>query len=247
MYALTTSELFSLDPEAVRLDGLGYTDEGLARSLLGLDVQPRPNVFRVRTTELEGALAALPAVRAARVEVRLPDRLQVTVEERAPIMTWRRGSASLLVDMEGRLFAAASGDAGGPVISDMRTAVPALTVGERLADLDLQVARILGAVAPADLGSSAASVSLTVTDEAGWVMEADGWRAIFGHYTAALRPPSTIEAQVDCLRGLLATGESAVEEVTLSLSSERCGTFRPRPTAKLTPSPGPGASPGRRP
>ncbi len=107
-----------------------------------------------------------------------------------------------------------------------------MTVGEQLDDLDLEVARTLGAIGPGDLGSSAPDVSLTVTDEEGWVMQAVGWRAIFGHYTPALRPASTIEVQVACLRGLLATGRSAVAEVTLSLSPERCGTFRPRPTPR---------------
>jgi hypothetical protein len=93
----------------------------------------------------------------------------------------------------------------------------------------------------------APAVSLTVTDEEGWVMEAVDWRAIFGHYTPALRPVSTIEGQVACLRGLLATGESAVEEVTLSLSPERCGTFRPRSTPTPGPTPRPGDPQTRRP
>ncbi len=92
MYGLTTSEAFVLDPGALRVEGLGYTDAALARSLIGLDAQPRPNAFRVRTTELEAALAALPPVRTARVEVQLPDRLHVTIEERTPIMTWHRGT-----------------------------------------------------------------------------------------------------------------------------------------------------------
>lgn len=248
LYWLTTAEAFALDPSSIKLDGLRYTDAAVARAALGLEEDARPNLFRLRTSHLESALLALPPVRDARVEVELPDRLHVSVEERVPILVWAHGGTALLADVEGRLFAPAGADVGLPSIYDARTSTAVPQVGDRLDDLDLQAARLLGAVRPADLGSSAASLSLSIQDDEGWVMEAPiGWRAVFGHYTVSLRPPTSIEMQVACLRGLLATGEGAVEQVTLSLSDDRCGTFVPHATPSPPSSERSGAPPSRRP
>jgi hypothetical protein len=247
LHSLTTSPVFALDPGAVSVDGLRYTDPDTARAVLALP--DGGNVFRLRTTDIERSLRELPAVRGAQVRVLLPDTVSVAVEERTPILAWRQGDTALLADVEGRLFAVATAGDPLPTIDDGRTDGPRLAIGGSLAPLDLEVARLLGAVRPSDLASEAATLTVSIQDLDGWVMQAPtGWRAVFGHYTVESTPPSDIEAQVACLRALLAGREGAVDSVTLALSSDACGTYRERtqPTATVGPSPDAGR-PSRRP
>lgn len=251
LYGLTTSPTFALDPAAVEVEGLRYTDAAAARAALGLEEGVHPNLFHVPTTRLEAALLTLPAVRAASVQARLPDELHVRVEERVPIMLWRQASADWLVDVDGVVVAQAPIDADLPRVDDQRTAsapVPTgpMAPGSLLAPLDLEVARVLGAVTPELLDIDGASLTLSVVDAEGWVMESDsGWRAVFGHYTPESRPPDSIAEQLTCLQALLMSEGEAVAEITLSLSDDACGTYRPRPTPSPSPSPAPAAS-GRR-
>ena len=57
----------------------------------------------------------------------------------------------------------------------------------------------------------------TTTD--GWVLTSPGhWRAVFGHYSETLAPPSQIPYQVQCLAALLAKTEKTLREVTLAVS-----------------------------
>ncbi len=63
-----------------------------------------PNLFRLRTDRIAQALAALPAVESARVEVRLPDTVVVTVVERQPKLIWVIGDRRYVVDDTGLLF-----------------------------------------------------------------------------------------------------------------------------------------------
>lgn len=247
LYGLTTHEAFASDPQTVTVEGLHYTDQSMALGVLGLADAGSSNLFRLRTAEMAAALRALPAIRDASVAAELPDRIRVVVRERVPMLAWRRAAGARLIDVEGVDLAAATGIEALPVIDDLRIEVTPAQPGSRLAPSDLEVARLLGAVVPADVGSAAVSLGLSVDDEEGWVMEtAEGWRAVFGHYTPTLRPASSIPAQLACLAGILAAdGEAGVRSVTLSLSDDGCGTFLPAPTKSPAPSvtPGPSRSP----
>ena len=245
MYGLTTAEDLTVDPATVTLTGLRYTDPATALAVMGL-TDSMPNLVRLRTTDLAASLLALPAVREATVEAEVPDVLRVTVVEREPIMAWRYPAALRLIDVEGVDMAPATGQEGLPLIDDRRTGSTPVLPGAAITALDLEVARLLGSIEPSDLGSSAASLSLSVTDADGWVVSTDAWLARFGHYTPTLRPPSSIAMQVACLKGILGqAGEEAISAVTLSLSADGCGTYQPvpRPTVAPTVSPGPPRSP----
>ncbi len=239
LYGLTTSPAFALDPGSVEVEGLRYTDAVAARAALGLEEGGHPNLFHLRTARLEAALMTLPTVRAASVVARLPDGLHVAVEERVPILQWGKAGARWLVDVEGVVLAPAPPDEESPLIDDQRSAAlttggepeAVMAPGGRIPPLDLEVARLLGAVTPGHLGSDGARLALTVVDEDGWVLTSDaGWRAVFGYYTLASRPPTSIQEQLTCLQALLASEEETVVEITLSLSDDACGTFRPRAT-----------------
>ncbi len=237
-YWLTSAPTFSLDPAKVDLTGFHYTDPAVALAAMGLGPDARPNLFRIDTGAMASALRGLPAVQSADVAVRLPDQLDVSITERVPIMIWQHGATRLLSDIDGDLFAPATDADALPAIDDQRGGEADPAPGATLAPLDLEVARTLSAITPADLGSDATTLSLSVTDSDGWVLAAPaGWRAVFGFYTPDLRPPSMIDGQVQCLAALLAAGESSVASVTLALNETDCGTYLPRPSPSASPQP----------
>ncbi|HBL17182.1 MAG TPA: hypothetical protein DD417_10670 [Elusimicrobia bacterium] len=177
-------------------------------------------------------IAALPAVAGASVRAVLPDRLVVTVRERAPLLVWVTAAERFAVDAEGRLFAAVQEDPPGvdgplPTVSDERRSAAGLRVGEQLAHTDLLVARQLVAVTPALLGSRARTLEIHVTDNQGYVLDArpTGWSAVFGIYTASTRPPDLVPRQVQCLRSLLADTGEALQRVILAPEGGSCGTY----------------------
>ena len=116
-----------------------------------------------------------------------------------------------------------------------------LVVGARIDPVDGRTMLELGALTPALLGSNAHELAVSVDDGDGYVVSAipSGWRAVFGHYTATLRPPDMIARQVQCLRTLLGSGEEQIETIYLAPQEERCGTYLPRPTPRVSPSPAP--------
>ncbi|MFI5262623.1 MAG: cell division protein FtsQ/DivIB, partial [Candidatus Limnocylindrales bacterium] len=225
-----------------------YTGAQAVRQALGLDGSAPINLITLQTGPLEAALRALPAVDPARADaasvvVALPDRLLVTIQERQPIVIWQVDGHRFLVDVSGTLFADLAPDAadpGLPIVLDSRADSATLAIGASLDPSDLAAVRQLAAVTPAFLGSGAASLALAVTDDEGFTVDAQPglWHAVFGVYTATLRPPTIVPAQVQCLASLLAGHEASLAIIRLAPSPNRCGTYTER-SAHPTPSPGP--------
>ena len=108
-------------------------------------------------------------------------------------------------------------------------------LGDRLDATDLAAVRLLAALTPELIGSTADHLSLSVDEASGYVLTGGRWRAVFGPYTPDALSPSRIPAQVQCLRSLLGSREKQLAEVTLAVGSsatEACGTFR-----QATPAP----------
>ena len=238
---LTTTAQFALDEDKLTISGLVHTDAGLVRQQIGLPAGSRPNVFRLNTGAMEQALLELPAVAEADVTAILPDSLVVEVTERLPVLAWRSAGGDFLVDAEGVLIVAAAPPlpTSLPVIDDRRPVSEPRAAGDRLDPVDLAAALRLGAITPALVGSGADSLSLAVERDEGFVLTAapEGWRAVFGHYTPNLRTPALIDAQVQCLRSLLAQGETEIGAIYLAAADDRCGTYLPRETPRAEPSP----------
>jgi hypothetical protein len=168
----------------------------------------------------------------------------VTLEERRPVLIWQVGARRYLADADGSLFAMLGADpppgaAGLPVVDDRRAASAGLSVGLRLDDVDLDAATRLASLVPADVGSSAVSLAVSVTDANGFTLETRpaGWSAVFGFYTPSLRTTELIPGQVRLLRSLLVGREATVERVILA--SETDGTYTPRSTPSAKPSTAP--------
>jgi cell division protein FtsQ len=62
------------------------------------------STFWVDPVAVATRVETLPNVRSARVKVRLPARVIVTVEERTPVILWQTGEANWWVDAEGVIF-----------------------------------------------------------------------------------------------------------------------------------------------
>ena len=234
----------------LQLDGVRFTDPTAVEAAVA-DARGK-NLFLVPTKPLETALEGLPTVEQARVEVRLPGTLAITIEERQPVLIWQAGSSRYLTDAQGSLFAEvtekdAAETAGLPLIDDRRlasngtpgtdeprSAAAGLGVGSRLDPIDLDAATRLASLEPADVGSTAVSLAVVVTDANGFIVDArpKGWTAVFGFYTMSLRSTEIIPGQVRLLRSLVTGREPLVDRVILA--SETDGTYTPRETAPDT-------------
>lgn len=238
LYTVTATDDFRLDPAHITVEGAVYTAREVVDTSLGYAEAARPNLFRIRTSDLAESLRLLPAVLDAEVRVLLPDRLTVRLTERAPILTWQTGDARYLVDVDGVLFArvdsgaehAAPASPGLPTVTDRRERSALPVVGERLDPIDLAAVRQLAAVTPAMVGSGANALRVTVDDAEGFTIDAlpDLWHAVFGFYTAHLRSTDIIPGQVQCLGALLGSSEASIRTIHLAPEDQRCGTFRAR-------------------
>jgi cell division septal protein FtsQ len=240
VYGVATSSAF--DYAHLQIDGAVFTNPATVETEM-TDARGE-NLFRLATGPLQARLEQLPTVAHARIDVRLPGTLAVTIEERQPVLIWKAGEHRWLVDADGGLFAELGHDlpaaaAKLPVVEDRRGASTGLAVGSHLDPVDLDAATRLASLHPADLGSAAAGLTVAVTDETGFVVASSpaAWTAVFGFYTPSLRTTDLIPGQVRLLRSLLDGREAQVDRVILASTTD--GTFTPKAT------PAPSGKPGK--
>ncbi len=241
IYGVGASSAFAYTK--LQVDGVRYTDAAAIESALA---EARgTNLFRLTTGPLRAIVESMPTVASARVQVRLPGTVAVTVDERQPIVVWAIGDARFLVDAEGLLFEKladpSAGRADVPVVVDRRARSVGLGVGMSLEPVDLDAATRLASLVPADVGSAATSLNVVVTDENGFVVAArpDGWSAVFGFYTPNLRSTDIIPGQVRLLRSLLDGREANVDRIVLASETEGTYIARPMPSPSSEPSKAP--------
>jgi cell division septal protein FtsQ len=244
LYGLASSDAFALRRTTVT--GATWTPPS---TILGALAQPEgANVFTVHADELERLVRAIPSLRGASVEVGLPDELRVAVTEREPLLVWRAGERSYLVDGEGQLFAEVGPEIAEaasklPLIDDARSEASPLGVGSSLDDVTLDAALRLASLRPADVGSGARSLVLRLDDSNGFTMRTRpaSWTAVFGFYTPTLRTTELVPGQVRLLRSILAGQEATIQRIVLA--DDRSGTIVPRPTPEPTATAKPGKTP----
>lgn len=232
-YGLLTAPAFAI--RSIDVSPLRFTDREELVASLG--VGTGTNAFRLSTAGLATEVERLPAVGAASVSVALPDRLVVSVTERTPILAWRAGESTFLVDRDGVLFAFASlapdAAASLPTIVDRR-AVSRLvvTLGARVDPVDLDAATRLASLTPEDLGSASTGLGVAITDADGFVVTTKpaSWTAVFGSYGRVLRSPELIPGQVRLLRSLLFGRETQIARIVLA--DDRNGTYVPLPSTR---------------
>lgn len=96
----------------LEVQGARFTGEAIVSQLAGMNA--RPNLFGLQTDRIAARLVSLPAVLSARVEIRLPDTVAVTLREREPRIVWVVGDVRYVADEKGLLFGMVDA-AGNPV------------------------------------------------------------------------------------------------------------------------------------
>ncbi len=248
IWGVAASPVFGV--HRVDVTGSAMTDQVALGAALDLG-SAAPNVFALGTDGLRARLAALPAVASADVSVALPGVVRVHIVEREPVLAWRVGAALLLVDRSGVVIAdatapdatdAARALAGTlPVVIDRRPVAGVtadgsrqvhrdLSVGASMDPADLDVATRLLPLVPADVGSRAAGLVVSVDETDGWLLSPAGqatWTAVLGFYGADLRTVDLVPSQVRLLRSiLLDQGEGHLRRIVLA--SEDAGTYTTR-------------------
>jgi hypothetical protein len=216
------------------------------------------SLLAVNLRAAEEAVAALPLVASVRVSAGLPDGIQIRVREKSLLLRWQIGDRIYAVSESGELLgetasldlasSAAAALAAAPLLYDDRTPSPLPTAGQ-LTATELDVITRLASLTPEDLGTAAPTLTLRLLSDFGFVVEATGpsieWNAVFGIYSATIRPTSMIPGQVRLLRSLLAGRETRIGWVILA--DDQAGTYTAKgvrpPSPSVSPNPSPGTSP----
>jgi hypothetical protein len=178
----------------------------------GADWTPREDLDRVTLPLLgrsaltvDGAataeeLAELPGVESASVDIGLFGRAEVSLIEGEAVAVWLTDAARLLVAEDGTVVGIQARDATGegsiadlPVIDDVRASSHDLSVGDRIARLDVDAALLLADLDPDRLGSQAAFLNISLDGTYGFILSSPqaGWQAALGYY--GLDPADTPE------------------------------------------------------
>ncbi len=73
--------------------------------LAALDIERGAPILAIDVAKARDAVEALPWVKTAKIERRLPDAVHVIIEERAAYALWQRGARYSLVDRDGKAIA----------------------------------------------------------------------------------------------------------------------------------------------
>ena len=136
--------------------------------------------FTASATRARDRLIKLPAVRDARVEIRIPDHARVILSERVAIARWVAGGTEWFVDADGVLFSSLD-PRGAPDIR-ITDEQKVRQAGERLDPALVDAATKLARLGPGDLRPDATSPRVVLAAGAtGLVLRfASGWEIRFG-------------------------------------------------------------------
>jgi cell division septal protein FtsQ len=136
--------------------------------------------FTASAARARERLLKLPAVRDARVDIRIPDRALVVLTERVPIARWVSGATEWFVDAEGVLFS--SLDPRGAPDVRVTDEQKQRQAGDRLDPALVDAATKLARLGPQELRPDATSPRVVLAAGAtGLVLRvAAGWEIRFG-------------------------------------------------------------------
>jgi len=145
-------------------------------------------VFLVKPGEIRDELqAAFPELASVTVEVKIPAKVQVSVVERVPVLTWKQEGRNFWVDSEGVAFPERNAQAPAIVV-EAEGALPAPPEPEEGEATDVRVnpvvpAELVGAVlAMAEEAPKDTPLVYSAQRGLGW-KDPRGWQAYFGNDT----------------------------------------------------------------
>ncbi len=136
--------------------------------------------FTTSGTAARARLLELPAVRDARVEIRIPASARIVLTERVALGRWSAGGREFFVDADGVLFDSIDPRAAPDIrITDERAG---RTAGDRLDPALVEAAFKLARLGPGDLRADATSPRVVLTQGANALVlrTAAGWEIRFG-------------------------------------------------------------------
>ena len=89
-------------PKALQVVGTTHLDAQQVAAALA--VPPDRSIFLLDHSVLEARLRALPWVKSASVSLTLPDHVQVTIDEWAPVAVLQQGERSFFLNAQGRIL-----------------------------------------------------------------------------------------------------------------------------------------------
>lgn len=153
---LPTSALFAVETVAVAGDRSLAGDEIVARA----GVRPGARLFSVDPGAVARRIERDPRIARAEVRLRLPDRVEITVTERAPVAALRLDGAYLLVDAGTVPIARRPTPSGLPIVDVEDLAPPWIQLGHPLPAPAAAVALEALLALPDDLAAQVASLHL---------------------------------------------------------------------------------------
>lgn len=178
LYYLWTLPMFQV--ENIEVSGLSRLNARDVSTVLNVANQP---IFALDASKMEHKIAgAFPEFSEVNVALGIPNKVQVNVVERLPLLKWHQEGRTTLVDANGYAFPERALEEKGPsVVVEASSAPPAIPVGE-IKDVSMQYLSI-------DMVSAILSMSAQVPAGAtliydgqhglGW-QEKQGWSVYFG-------------------------------------------------------------------
>jgi hypothetical protein len=157
MAVISLGESSSFAARRLVVQGATFTGDATVSRIVGMGGSP--NVFRLHTDRIAAALAALPAVESASVEVRLPDTIVVTIVERDPKLVWVIGDRRFVVDDTGFLFGEV--DTAGNPVNPTAGAPATVSPSEPGAEASASDSSSTASESPSDAGSGSPDASTT--------------------------------------------------------------------------------------
>ena len=165
---------------------------------------------------LQRDLQRLPSVESVSVEASLPDRLQVTLVEKAAAFVWRTKAVQMICAADGTVIgqvalrlALPADLAALPFVDDRRPASRNVLIGDRVDPAEMRIALRLTALVPAMLGSATTQIRVAIDDENGFLLTGVGvhWKAALGRLGVGLsiagEDVDRVAASVAAIRTLL--------------------------------------------
>jgi cell division septal protein FtsQ len=178
LYYLWSSPDFKV--QAAEVTGLQRLSQADVRAVLNIEEE---SIFTLQAAELQEKLEeAFPEFATVAVELGLPAKVSVTIEERQPILVWKQDGKEILVDANGISFPQRENAPPGPSLTVEAAAAPPQPVAADELDPDAPFMPVEMVSAIVSMSGQAPQGTPILYDKIhglGW-REPQGWEVYFG-------------------------------------------------------------------